>query len=118
MRRNCRDEAANRPIRVRGEIPLPARQQKDALSCLRETMQAMLVNRGLWCDSRRMSCVGYGSGCFHISTSDDSWTQVASKLDDGRLVIIPSRAETDQRTFFDMEIDCDADIATEGLPRL
>eukprot|EP00959_Pyramimonas_sp_CCMP1952_P141806 2968057-Pyramimonas_sp.AAC.1 len=88
-----RDLAKKFPIRVRGDIPLPARMRKNALSCLWGPMKVKLTSKGFWFASLRMGCPGYGSGRFQVSTGADSWTLFTLKTEDGQFVIVPNREE-------------------------
>ncbi|CAK0867852.1 unnamed protein product, partial [Prorocentrum cordatum] len=113
-----RDRAKTFPIRVRGDIPLPARLRKSTLSCLWEPMRVKLTSKGLWNGSLRMGCSGYGSGRFQISTDADSWALFTLKTEEGQFVIVPNREELYQWKFTDAEIDFIIDIAVKNKPYL
>eukprot|EP00959_Pyramimonas_sp_CCMP1952_P124784 2608830-Pyramimonas_sp.AAC.1 len=118
MRNDYRDRAKKFPIRIRGDLPLPARVRKNALSCLWEQMKVKLTSRGFWDDSLRMGCSGYGPGRFHVSTDVDSWTLCALKTEDGQFVIVPTWEELYKWKFSDAEIDFIIDIAAQNKPCL
>eukprot|EP00959_Pyramimonas_sp_CCMP1952_P158319 3310917-Pyramimonas_sp.AAC.1 len=88
-----RDPSKKFPVRVRGDIPLPAIVRKSALSCLWGPTKVKLMNKGFWDGSLRSGYSGYGSGRFQVSNDTDSWALFALKTDDGQFVTAPNREE-------------------------
>eukprot|EP00959_Pyramimonas_sp_CCMP1952_P093699 1960573-Pyramimonas_sp.AAC.1 len=71
MWNGCRDKTKAFAIRVRGDIPLPARMRKNAMSCLWGPVKVEFMSKGPRGGSLRMGCPGHGSGGFQIATASD-----------------------------------------------